>query len=100
MEHLFTANQMKDLAFKACCQNPEFRNLVDTTVNAITEKANQGYMSIKISVHSFPILKEKSYRDTFKTHLKSLGFNTKDEVGIVKDDLVLKYVKVSWYVFD
>ena len=100
MENLFTANQMKNLAFKACCQNPEFRNLIDTTINVITEKANQGYMSIKISVHDFPILTEKNYRNAFKTHLESLGFDAKDEVGIVKDDLVLIYINGSWYVFD
>ena len=100
MENLFTANQMRNLAFKAWCQNPEFRNLVDTTINVITEKANKGYMSVKIPIHNFPILTEKNYRDAFKTHLRSLGFNTEDVVRIVKDDIVLNYVKVSWYVFD
>lgn len=95
MENLFNADQMKDVAFNACCRNLGFCMLLSTTIDRVKERADQGYMSVEISVEDFPVLEEKKYRDVFKTHLRSLGFNAEDVVRIVGGELVLNCVKVS-----
>lgn len=100
MENVFNADRMKDAAFNACCRNLSFCTLLSTTIDGIKERADQGYMSVKISVEDFPVLEEKKYRDVFKTHLRTLGFNTEDVVRTDGGELILKCVKVSWYVSD
>lgn len=98
MENVFNADQMKDVAFNACCRNLGFCALLSTTIDFVKERADQGFMTAEISVEDYPVLEEKKYRDVFKTHLKSLGFNTEDVVRITGGELVLNCVKVSWYV--
>ena len=100
MENVFNADQMKDVAFNACCRNLEFCTLLSTTINRVKERADQGYMSVEILVEDFPVLEEKKYRHVFKTHLRTLGFNAEDVVGITGDELVLNCMEVSWYVSD
>lgn len=100
MENVFNADQMKDVAFNACCRNLGFCTLLSTTIDRVKEKADLGYMSVKISVKDFPVLEEKKYRDVFRTHLRTLGFNVEDVVRITGDELVLNCMEVSWYVSD
>lgn len=101
MENVFNANQMKDVAFNACCRNLEFCTLMTATIDRIKERANQGHIFVKILTEEFPILEKKKYRDVFKTYLKSLGFNVEDVVRIITGgELVLNCVKITWYVSD
>lgn len=98
MENTINANAMNSLAFDACCENPEFSELLDSSANLITERANQGYMSINLSVEDFPILNKNKYRNVFQDHLRSLGFKTKDNFRIAGNDVNLNSITVSWYV--
>ena len=91
---------MKDVAFNACCRNLKFYTLLSRTIDRVKERADQGYMSVEISVEDFPVLEEKKYRDVFQIHLKSLGFNAEDVIRIADGELVINCVKVSWYVSD
>ena len=100
MENVFNAVQTKDIAFNAYCRYLEFCTLLSTTIDRVKERTDQGCMSVEISGEDFPFLKEKKYRDVFKTHLRSLGFNTEDVARISGSELVLNCVKVSWYVSD
>lgn len=100
MENLFNANQMKDVAFNACCRNLRFCMLLSTTIDRVKERADQGYMSVEILVEDSPVLDEKKYRDVFKTPLRSLGFNTEDILRITGGELVINCVKVPWDVSD
>lgn len=101
MENVFNADQMKDVAFNACCRDLGFCMLISTTIGRVKERADEGYTSVEISVEDFPILEKKRYRDVFKAHLESLGFNTEDVVvGTIDYELILNCVKVSWYVSD
>lgn len=98
MENTINASAMNSLAFDACCENPEFSELLDSSANLITERASQGYMSINLSTEDFPILSKNKYRNVFQDYLRSLGFKTEDIIKINDNNLSLNYIRISWYI--